>query len=482
MIRNSYLITILAIGLFSCGTKAQVTSEGTVSTASTLPTAAPYLLEVTRATSQPTGMPGLHSMALGVWTDTTDNHEKWLLIGGRTNGFHGRSGPTSGFPQSMANTKMWVVDREGGTTHSMDIPTDWENFAQLKSTNMQSYQDGDLLMFVGGYGNTASEGPAEQTFSKALFINVPAMGKAVIDNDATSAKTAIVSEISNDVFQVTGGELDKIGDKYYLVFGQNYEGAYETSLNGTYTNSITELTFAGTPPTSVAVGSAFTYDDKPASEYTPYHRRDLNVHPAMIRGKKGAVAYAGVFTKEFGAWTNPVLMVLDSDNNSISVGMAEGFSQKANLYEAATVLMYDESTEQTFTSVLGGISDYVWNDTTNSIASSGNWPIEKQLPFSRVINTMVMNTLGTQFVEFIQDKDQGLLPGWLGANGYFIQNSAYAYDDDFLDWSKVKAAGDKVLIGYFIGGIQSQGPYTGDGITGTRANNSVYEVYAKPVN
>jgi len=477
MIRQTLFTAAIALGL-SCGPQPSDDNGGGGATTAPLPTKAPYLLEMSMAATQPTGMPGIHSMAMGKWTDT-DGHEKWLLVGGRINGFHGRSGPNSGFPQSFANTNLTVVDMNGGKAYSLPIPEAWPQFAQLKSTNMQSYQEGNTLIFIGGYGNPATEGFAKTTFDHALFIDVPAMGKAVIAGNTADAKSAIVADLQNDAFKVTGGELDKIGNDYYLVFGQDYEGVYETSLTGKYTNKVTQLSFDAMPPTSVTLGTSFTYENKPDSTYTPYHRRDLNVHPAMFEAGKGAVAYAGVFTKQFGAWTNPVL--IQPNGSTVAVSMNSSFDQKANLYEAGSVLMYDDSLKQTYTSIIGGISDYVWNDTTNSVKSSSDWPIDMQLPWSRLVNTMVMDGKGN-FVEFIQDKTQGLLPSWLGANGYFVQNSEYAYDEDFLDWKKVKAAGSKVLIGYFLGGINTQGPYTGNGMTQSRANNVIYAVYAKPVN
>ena len=74
---QNLFIAALALSL-SCGPQPSDDSGGGSDTPTPLPTSAPYLLELKAAANQPSGMMGIHSMALGKWTDT-NGHEKCLV-------------------------------------------------------------------------------------------------------------------------------------------------------------------------------------------------------------------------------------------------------------------------------------------------------------------------------------------------------------------------------------------------------------------
>jgi len=436
-----------------------------------------FVLKLHPAAQQPAGMPGIHSFAWAHFKDETDGHLKWLFVGGRDNGFHMSMGPYQTFPISRANNNIFVWCPATGQVNSIALPAGWGQSPQLRSTNMEHYQSGDTLIFNGGYGSSEDSGSSKLTFNTALFLNVPALGKAVIANDAAGVIASLYGMTENDSLMVTGGELEKIGKKYYLVFGQDYPRTYDFQ-SGNYTNSIVSLKLDNTVP-QFTVDTVYTHEGKPATEYSPYHRRDLNVLPAMFGTSKGLIAYAGVFTQTDGAFVHPVKIQPDG-NGGITHGIDSSFTQKANLYESATVLVYDTATQVMYTNMLGGISNYYYNDTLGVAAPSDTLKDALQLPFVRLINQIVMLPDGTM-TEYIQTKEQGLMPGFLGSNAAFLPLEQFLYDDEILNMAAIKAAGtDSVMIGHMVGGINAKGAQSG-GPNPTKVNEILYEVYLLPL-
>ena len=436
-----------------------------------------YTLSVQPMANQPSGMPAIHSMASGTYTDGEGN-ENWVFIGGRSNGFHRMFGPDKGFPVSKANDTLWVVSLAKNAAYGLAIPDHWAEGPQLRSTNMEYTQAGDQLFFAGGYGAPESSGDSHMTFPSGLLIDLPTLGQAIISQDTAAAHGAISSTGTDSTLMVTGGELEPLGDRYYLVFGQDYPRTYN-QRSGNYTNRITELSISFSDAPKVTVGQTYTYHGQPASEYSTFHRRDLNVKHAYFGDTLGLIAYSGVFTDQDGAWFTPIKMVPQADG-SLKVTEDTTFVQKANLYEAASVLMYDSTTQVMYTSILGGISNYYYDDATGKLAASDTLPLAGQLPFARLINTIIMTPDGTMS-EYIQPEVR--LPYYLGANASFMPLAKYLHEGEILDWTKVSdAAGEgrtAVLIGYMVGGILSGGPQSGNG-NPTQANPVLYEVYATP--
>ena len=54
-------------------------------------------------------------------------------------------------------------------------------------------------------------------------MDIPATIQAVINN---TSLVSHIRQISDPLFQVTGGRLEKIGELYYLVGGQKFIGRY----------------------------------------------------------------------------------------------------------------------------------------------------------------------------------------------------------------------------------------------------------------
>ncbi|WP_412781619.1 hypothetical protein, partial [Aeromonas diversa] len=75
---------------------------------------------------------------------------------------------------------------------------------------------------VGGYAFSVTAND-HVTFNKLTSVNVPNLINAVMSG------TTIVpyfKQITNDVFALTGAQLGKIGNTFYLVGGHRFDGRY----------------------------------------------------------------------------------------------------------------------------------------------------------------------------------------------------------------------------------------------------------------
>ncbi|MGA8596748.1 MAG: hypothetical protein WB676_18720 [Bryobacteraceae bacterium] len=61
------------------------------------------------------GAPAFHSFI------SANYDGKWVLIGGRTNGYHQSGGKDTDFSRVEANQKIWVTDTAGSAPHCVSI-------------------------------------------------------------------------------------------------------------------------------------------------------------------------------------------------------------------------------------------------------------------------------------------------------------------------------------------------------------------------
>ncbi len=163
-----------------------------------------------------TGFAGLHSFA-GAQLDG-----KWVLIGGRTDGLHRRQ-PFASFAATGNNTNIVVIDPELKQSWSAtvnDLPPALNE--QLQSTNMQSIQRGKMLYLIGGYGYSKTAGN-HITHNKLTAVKVDCLIAAV---QKGGSMAACFRQISDPAFALTGGQIGRIGDSYFLVGGQKFDGRY----------------------------------------------------------------------------------------------------------------------------------------------------------------------------------------------------------------------------------------------------------------
>jgi hypothetical protein len=126
------------------------------------------------------GAPKLQSFAWAEWDG------KWILIAGRTSGYHGVGAADADFPRAGSNDKIWVIDP--GTagmakTYSFPVAQLPASLGPVKdqwlSSNVLFFQDKTTLYLAGGYG-VNSEGKL-LTYSVLSSVDLPSLvegGKA----------------------------------------------------------------------------------------------------------------------------------------------------------------------------------------------------------------------------------------------------------------------------------------------------------------
>lgn len=396
-----------------------------------------------------------------------------LLIGGRTNGFHTFDDYNSTFPPKRSNTHIYVVDLDSSKTDSMEIPQKY--FYQLRTTNMEYHQDGNTLYCIGGYGSTCEENGKEscyKTYANLTAIDIDAAVKAVKSHDKTALENSIKMAPEDDRLRVTGGELRKIGDWFYLVFGQNFNTMYTDNVTGIYTQQVRrfQIDNSGTTPTiSGYAADSCNWDD------SSFHRRDLVVVETHdLDGNPNITVYGGVFTPQANLdYQTPIyISQTDASTGATKITTDNNFLQKFNQYAAPTFVLYNPVTKENYTVIFGGITQYYYTD--GNLVNGGF-----NMPFSNYITTIVRKGDGTS-VEYPQETQT--LPGYIGAEAIFIPGVNYftgPATSPTLDLSKLgDEKGVTIPIGYIYGGILSAATQS-SGTNPTVANNKIYKVSIK---
>jgi hypothetical protein len=337
---------------------------------------------------------------------------------------------------------------------------------------MEYYQDGDVLYIVGGYGSTCNDDRPEcyQTFPNLTAIRVSDIIKAITSNRQADIPQCIVS-ISDERMRVTGGDLKKIGDYFYLVLGQNYDNIYKGAYTGKYTEQVRrfKINFDG-KNLSISDYRAFT-DPAGSGPQSQYHRRDLNVADAIrADGSKGISVYGGVFTPNGSAWRNPIY--IDQDSMGMTkITIDSSFQQKMSLYECAKLLLFDPASKTMYTTLFGGIS-YYYYDKQGQLEESN---LDNPLPFINTITTLARSSNGST-MEWPQPPSAAL-PQLMGANAVFVPDpglAKYGGSREVIDYSKLPQG--RVLVGRIYGGIWATAPQSSE-FNPTFASSTIYEVY-----
>jgi len=406
-----------------------------------------YTLELIPVSIQ--GLPGLHSYAFG-------QHEgKWLVIGGRKDGIHARQ-PFNAFPESQNNTDIYVIDIESHQFWSSSVnvlPVGIRE--QLQSTNMNFYQDNDTLIIAGGYAYSASADD-HITFPNLTSINVSALINSIINGNSINP---YFKQITDENFAVTGGQLGKIGDVFYLVGGQRFDGRYNPMGNPTYTQTYSDKIRKFTIDNS---GSQLSYAD-----YTtitdPIHlrRRDYNLLPQIFPdGTEGYTISSGVFQLDTDL---PFLYPVDINENGYSP--VTDFNQYLSNYHSAKSCLYDSVNNRMHSLFFGGMSQYFYQD--------GILMQDNNVPFVKTISLLTRFS-DSSLTEFQLPQE---MPGYSGASAEFIPNySLPHYPSEIIKLSRV--SDEAFIIGHIYGGISSpiMNPFTINQTNTTSADTIIYAV------
>ena len=434
-------------------------------------------------------VPTLQSFASGMYNG------QWVLIAGRTNGLHGFSDDgLANFPPRYQNTDVWVIDPVSKETWSRSLDDTSSGLTSseidsLSSTNTESYQDGNTLYVVGGYVYSRAINNFT-TYNALSAINLPTLVDWVKGTDETLHTNTIVQvagEESPDgsydggFFQVTGGGLEKIGDRYQLVFGQKFEGPYAhgSTTFQVYTSQVRSFDIdydftAGT----------LSYSDidiaPSGGDPSRFRRRDLNVFPILSPDGQGGttqntVALAGVFYNGVGVWTVPVEIGSDGiPTTENPTTEPDVFRQAMNQYESGKIGLYSQNSGEMTQVLLGGISANTFDSVTEQLTYDEN------NGFHRQITAVLRDASGTYQQQYITDfpdiyDGNGKLL-YFGANArFFPATNVPLLTDGIID---VDSLTTETVLGYMFGGIAADQPNFGN----TVASSIIFEVTYTPPN
>ena len=399
------------------------------------------------------GLGGLQAYAFG------QHNGKWLVVGGRLDGLHRRQ-PFAAFDLAGHNNQLIVVDpvaQQKWSAPLSSLPISLQE--QLSSTNMEFFQEGDYLYLLGGYGysNTAAD---HITYPNLSAIKVPDVINAVING---SSFTSYFRQITDTMFAVTGGYLNKINNTFYLTGGQKFIGRYNPMGPTHGPGFIQEYTNASRKFTISDNGVTLSVTHLPAIvDATNLHRRDYNVVPQIMpTGQEGLTAFSGVF--QTGA-DLPFLNCVNIDSTGHSVNNA--FSQYYNHYHCAHIPLYSASNNEMHTIFFGGIAQYY--DSLGVLVQDNNVPFVKTI--ARV--TRYANGSMAEYKLPIE------MPALLGAGSEFIpKTDVPRFNNEVLKLDDFTT--DSTFVGYVYGGISSTAANIFFTNTGTQssASSQIFKVY-----
>lgn len=398
---------------------------------------------------------GFHSGVVGVYKG------QWIFIAGRINGLHGFN-PTNNFPADKQNTSIYVVNSATGAVSSRSLYDSSSGLTQqqidtLSVTSPQGYQEVNTLFMSGGYGvDTASGTFGTKPVLTAIYL------PGIVDwvtkpGNKHNNVVNNIQQISNPLFQITGGEMFKVGEITQLVFGQNFVGEYVDSSNGNYSQQVRQFKIKNVSG-KLAVD---IYNSKPSTPNPNFRRRDLNVVPALFNNNHhlqyGLVAYAGVFTLASGVWTVPVIIKDNSDPIMPDPTLSTTFKQAMNQYVCAVASLYSRKNNSMYHVFLGGIS--------YGFFSGGTFQTDSEIPFINQVTTVQMDKNGN-FTQYLMNNQYPVIPSTgsnpgnpliFGAGAYFIANNVSQYPNGVISLDHIRQS---TVIGYIVGGIQSTLPNT----------------------
>ncbi|MFN2374474.1 MAG: T9SS type A sorting domain-containing protein [Cyclonatronaceae bacterium] len=399
-------------------------------------------------------LPGVHSYAYG------QHDGKWLIIGGRIDGLHARR-PFESFPASHNNTSIFVIDianRKFKSASLESLSTGMRE--QLQSTNLNFHQQADTLYIIGGYAYSDSL-DLYVTFPNLTTVLVPEVIEAIEEGRDFADH---IKQTSNDIFAVTGGQLGRIGDTFYLVGGHRFDGRYNPangpSFTQTYTNSIRKFRIHNTGDVPVYLDYAEITDT------VHLHRRDFNLVPNILPdGSDGYLISSGVFQQGVDLpFLHPV------EIGSAGYNPIPDVNQYLSNYHSPKLALYDGQQDAVHMLFFGGLAQYYY--------SEGELVRDDLVPFVRTISRLSRNSNGI-YAEYVLPVE---MPALKGTSAEFIPNKMLPSSPTgvFLldDIPGNDIPGDDIVLGHIFGGIESPtlNPFANSLTTTTYADPSIFEI------
>lgn len=401
----------------------------------------------------PDGFTGLQSYA---WAKSGN---KILLIGGRTDGLHRRQ-PFASFSKKYNNTNLIVLEIQSGKTWKKQVTEFPSPIAeQLQSSNMEFFQQQNDLIIIGGYGYSETKRD-HITHPSILKCKVKELIDGIITNKDI---TSFITQLTDEKMAVTGGRLNKLGNMFYLVGGQRFDGRYNPhgpdhgpGFSQQYTNQIRKFNIEEKD------GKLSITNYTAVTDSLLLHRRDYNLLPQIdASGKEMLTIYSGVFQYEKDL---PFTTLVDIYNNSHSEVV--NFNQQFCHYHSASLPVYDRNKKTLYTIFFGGIAQ-------KYIDQSGTIKTDNDIPFVKHISVVERNTNGIN--EYLLPEQ---LSGYFGAAAEFIPADENLYTANGILQSD-KAGTKPLLAGYIIGGIDSRAPnvFWSNEAEPSRASPVIWKVY-----
>lgn len=387
---------------------------------------------------------------------------KILLVGGRTDGLHKRQ-PFASFNKKFNNTNLiiWDYITNEVWTHSVyELPLSIAE--QIQSSNMEFYQEKNILWLIGGYGYSESK-KNHITHASVIGIKVAETISAIIN------KTSLIqhiSQTSDSRMAVTGGRMHKMNNQLYLVGGQRFDGRYNPhgpdhgpGFVQEYTNEIRrfQLKWIGD---KLLIENYHTYRNEEL-----LHRRDYNLLPQIGQnGEEMLTLYSGVFRYDKDL---PYTSLVDI-TNSKAVELPH-FTQKFAHYHTANLSLYSQKTKTQYSIFFGGMAQY-YPSTTDSAQADEN------VPFVKTISAIKRS--GSETTEYALPIS---MDGFFGAASEFIPlNESLFTHFGILDLDKMKSP--DLLAGIIIGGIFSNeaNVFWNNSDTNNGVSPYIWKIYISP--
>ncbi|MCB9223602.1 MAG: T9SS type A sorting domain-containing protein [Crocinitomicaceae bacterium] len=401
-----------------------------------------------------TNAPGVHSFS---WGKTSDG--KWVILGGRVDGLHQRQ-PFAAFLEQDNNKNVFVIDPVAGQVWSSSISVLSTNlYEQIQSTNQNFRQVDTTLYIIGGYGYS-SIAADHITYPNLAAIDLNGLADAVINS---ADITPFFRQITDTNLKNTGGQLGTIGDTFYLVGGQLFDGAYNPQgpdhgpgFTQVYASAIATFKIADD-----GVNMSVT-DYNEVVDTINLHRRDYNMAKQIFpNGDIGFTAFSGVFDYN----DMPYLNTVDITGSTYAVNNT--FNQLLSQYHSAKVPLYDSLAMCQHTMFFGGLSQFHFDQTGTLIEDT-------EVPFVKTISKVTRLSDGSMqevALDYIE------MPALVGPGAEFIPTGEYLIDEDIIDLNSIP--NEKTLIGYIYGGIESSGEnifFVNDG-SQSFASNVIFKVF-----
>jgi hypothetical protein len=397
------------------------------------------------------GFEGLHSFAIA------ERKGKILIIGGRLDGIHARQ-PFNSFPQKKNNTDIILIDLELNSVKKTTInllPTALKE--QLQGTNFNFYQDEDTLYITGGYAYSETV-KDHTTFPYLTSVSISKLIQAIENQTAIDS---CFKQIKNEVFAVTGAQLGKIGDTFYLVGGHRFEGRYNPmdrpTFVQTYVNGIRKFKINNSGE-QLSFGNYEQWTDE-----FQLHRRDFNLIPHVFGPNEefGYIISSGVFQKNAD---KPYLYPIEIKSSGFEPKM--NFYQYLSNYHSAHASFYDSKNKVNHTVYFGGISQYTFEE--------GKLNSDEEVPFVKTISRLTRDINGN-YSEYAFDTK---MPEFVGSSTDFIPVHTNVFSHhSIIDLASLDK--DSNLVGYIVGGLHSTtpNPFSNDVTDLTSSSNIIYEVW-----